>query len=95
MPRFIYDTEKKEMVEVFDQPRQPPSFPSIMGDTPEYLSPMEPGRLISGRAERREEMKRHNVREVDPSEKPKPPVMPDHVKDWRAGRGITRSKPNE
>lgn len=92
MPRFIYDTETKKMVEVFEQPRSAPVFPQIVSDTPEYMSPMGSG-LISGRAARREDMKKHNVREVDPSEKPRAPVTPDYVSDWRAGHGIDRSKP--
>jgi hypothetical protein len=40
----------------------------IMRDTPEYLSPLGTG-LISGRVARREDLKRGNCREVDPSEK--------------------------
>jgi len=44
---------------------------------------------------RREDMKRTNTREVDPSEKPARAPEPDWVKDWRADRGIIRSNPNE
>lgn len=36
-------------------------------DLPEYISPIT-GRPVDGRAERREEMKRHGCREVDTSE---------------------------
>jgi hypothetical protein len=49
---------------------------------------------VEGRTARREEMKRHNVREVDPSEfRRSPPVEPDWVAEWRADRGIARDKP--
>jgi len=40
----------------------------VMRDTPEYLSPLGTG-LISGRAARREDLKRGGCREVDPSER--------------------------
>ena len=42
----------------------------VVSDTPDYCSPVT-GKVVSGRAARREEMKVHNVREVDPSEKAK------------------------
>lgn len=45
---------------------------NIMSDLPAYISPLsEPGRkptVIDGRRERREELRRNNLREVDPSE---------------------------
>ena len=41
--------------------------PMIIRDTPEYRSPID-GRLIDGRAARREDLKRNGCREVDPSE---------------------------
>ena len=41
--------------------------PTILGDIPEYLSPLGTG-LITSRSQRREELKRNNCREVDPSE---------------------------
>lgn len=53
---------------------EPSSFPCphIMSDLPAYEStladPRGPKVMIEGRAARREEMKRHGVREVDPSE---------------------------
>lgn len=48
-----------------------PSAPMIMSDIPEYKSPLGTG-LITSRSHRREELKRHNCREVEPGEfKPK------------------------
>jgi hypothetical protein len=94
MPTFIYDRETDRVVEVERGPRQPSRFPMIMRDTPEYLSPLGTG-LISGRAQRREDLKRGNCREVDPSERVKKVPTPDWVADWRADRGIVRSNPNE
>lgn len=41
--------------------------PLIVSDLPAYMSPMGSG-LIDGRRARREDMKRHNVREVAPDE---------------------------
>lgn len=40
--------------------------PMVMKDTPEYHSPID-GRLITSRSERREDLKRNNCVEVDPS----------------------------
>lgn len=41
--------------------------PMIQSDLPAYMSPLGTG-LIDGRRARREELKRNNCREVDPSE---------------------------
>lgn len=41
--------------------------PMLMRDTPTYESPLS-GKMVDGRVQRREEMKRFNVREVDPGE---------------------------
>ena len=43
------------------------SAPAVVPDLPGYLSPLGTG-LIEGRAARREDLKRGNCREVDPSE---------------------------
>lgn len=46
--------------------------PMVMRDIPEYWSPRGTG-LITSRSQRREDLKRGNAREVDPSEwKPDP-----------------------
>lgn len=45
----------------------PPSGFSIWSDLAAYKSPLGTG-WVDGRAARREEMKRHNCRPVDPSE---------------------------
>lgn len=74
-------------------PRVRAAAPMIQSDLPAYKSPLGTGWVV-GRAARREEMKRHNVREVDPSEfRRSPPVEPDWVAEWRADRGIARDKP--
>lgn len=44
-------------------------MPYIQGDIQPYRSPLGTGE-ISSRSQRREDMKRGNVREVDPSERP-------------------------
>ena len=43
------------------------AMPHVRGDLPDYVSPLGSG-VISGRAARREDLKRHGCREVDPSE---------------------------
>ncbi len=42
-------------------------MPYVNSDLPDYVSPLGTG-VISGRAARREDLKRHGCREVDPSE---------------------------
>ena len=57
--------------EPYDDPA-PWSGLTIVSDLPEYISPLsEPGKkpvVIEGRRQRREELRRNNLREVDPSE---------------------------
>lgn len=43
------------------------SCPAVISDLPAYMSPLGTG-MIDGRAARREDLKRNNCREVDPSE---------------------------
>jgi hypothetical protein len=43
--------------------------PFIVSDIPDYVSPVD-GRLISGRAQRREDLKRNNCVEYEPSMSP-------------------------
>lgn len=47
---------------------EPVNAPYVWGDLPEYISPLSM-KPVDGRRARREEMKIHNVREVDPSER--------------------------
>ncbi len=65
MARFVM--HKGELVEVADAPRPRPVFPAVMRDIPEYKSPLGTG-LITSRSHRREDLKRGECREVDPSE---------------------------
>lgn len=44
------------------------SAPYIMSDVPDYTSPVD-GRLVSGRKQRREDLKRHGCVEYDPGVK--------------------------
>lgn len=91
MPRYVWDKDASALVEVVAGPRAASVAPQIMRDTPGVKSPID-GKFIEGRTDRREHMKRHNVREVDPSEKPTRPSEPAWVKDWRASRGLTRER---
>ena len=56
-----------EWIDVSTLQRAPQVGPMIIRDTPEYRSPID-GRLVDGRAARREDLKRNNCREVDPGE---------------------------
>src|SRR4051794_38364019 len=70
MPRFVFDASTGKLVEVpytRDLPRPPSVAPYVRGDLPAYKSPRGTG-WIDGRAARREDLKRGNCREVDPSE---------------------------
>lgn len=67
MALYIFDKAAGRMVEAVRGPRPPSVFPNIMRDTPEYLSPVT-HRPVDGRAARREDLKRAECREVDPSE---------------------------
>jgi hypothetical protein len=53
----------------FYDPNAEPKCPLITIDTPGVVSPID-DTWIEGRYARREHMKKHNVREIDPSEKP-------------------------
>jgi hypothetical protein len=92
MPRYVWDAEAGALVEVVAGPRAPSAFPQVMRAMAAYRSPMSMS-VVEDRAARREEMKRYGVREVDTSEKPKRPDTPGWVKDWRAGHGVARAKP--
>ena len=67
--RFNSKTGKWEK---YEKPHYTPGGVTIISDLPDYISPLsEPGhtpQVISGRAQRREELRRNNLREVDPSE---------------------------
>ena len=83
-----------ELVEVVRGPRPPSRFPMISSDLPAYRSPCGTG-WIEGRAARREDLKRNNCIEVGPGDMKArmPSTTPDYVHEWRAGRGVERSKP--
>lgn len=72
MARYVWDREQREFVD--PQTREPMEItgdaicaPMIVSDIPAYMSPMGSG-LIDGRKARREDMAKHNVREVAPDE---------------------------
>lgn len=92
MPTFIM--HEGELIEVERAPRQPRKFPMITRDLPAYRSPCGTG-WIEGRAARREDLKRNNCIEIAPGDMraKMPSETPQWVNDWRAGRGVERSKP--
>jgi hypothetical protein len=71
--KWIWDNDKEKLVPVKDHKKEDYHF--VQEDTPDYLSPTsyDQGRghmkLVSGRAQRREDLKANDCREVDPSER--------------------------
>jgi hypothetical protein len=68
--RYVYRGGQfinKETGKPMEVPKRVIAAPMIASDLPAYMSPMGSG-MIEGRAARREDMKRHNVREVAPDE---------------------------
>lgn len=71
--RYVWDREHQCFVD--PRTRLPMELPTktkiaaplIQSDLPAYMSPLGTG-LIDGRRARREDLKRHNCREVDPQE---------------------------
>ena len=59
----------QEVEDTYDPTAEPKGVPFVYADTPMVMSPID-NRPIEGRYERREHMKRHQVREVEPSERP-------------------------
>jgi hypothetical protein len=91
--KYYWSKETRKWVEKPDLPPQPRIH--IWGDLPAYKSPLGTG-VIEGRAARREDMRRGNCREIDPSEftyrligpeaKGQPGYDPDYAKDHYAER---------
>lgn len=52
-----------------DDRNAPVSMPMVVSDIPEYRSPVD-GRLITSRSERRDDLKRNNCVEYEPSLSP-------------------------
>lgn len=69
--RYIWDREQHRFVDrdgvPMDIPDRGVCAPLIQSDITPYMSPLGTGE-ISGRRQRREELKRSGCREVDPSE---------------------------
>lgn len=75
--RLVWDKEEGTFVDPEDYYRKKAAkrfekasdfpCPYIAGDIPEYVSPVT-GKLVDGRAARKEDLKRSGCRELDPSE---------------------------
>ena len=65
------------------------AVPYIVGDIPEYRSPID-GRLIGSRSERRDDLKRHNC--IDARELPSPTGGKIKNKAFAAKRGLQVSE---
>lgn len=57
-----------EVVDDYD-PNGTPCAPMVIADTPGVKSPVD-GTWLEGKHARREHMKKHSLREVEPSERP-------------------------
>ena len=65
--RFRYSPKLGKLVEILDL--DPPRLAAaVLSDLPAYESPID-GRLIEGRAERRDDLKRHNCRPYEAGER--------------------------
>lgn len=77
MPSYVFDRETRALVprdqfyaakfEAVRAKRSAVAMPYVNGDLPPYPSPVT-GKIIEGRAARREDLARSGCREVDPSE---------------------------
>lgn len=70
MTRYVWDRASQQFVDRDGQPMETPDricAPLIQSDIKSYMSPLGTGE-ISGRRQRREDLKRSGCREVDPSE---------------------------
>ena len=63
---FIWDDKLQKLVEQKVEPKKDYHF--VMPDCAGYQSPVD-GRLIDGRTQRREDLRRNGCREVDPGER--------------------------
>jgi len=63
--RYVWDEKQHKLVEQAE--RKPSEHHYVWGDLPAYQSPVTL-KMVDGRYQRREDMKRANCREVDPSE---------------------------
>ena len=83
--------------ELVEKTKAPPlktavPLPYFMSDTPDYFS-IASGKMISGRAARREDLKRTGCREVDPSEAPKGYINPKYERRYsKDARKLARSR---
>lgn len=70
MPRYRQIKQDGEWILVDVNECQEPDIVThyVMGDTPDYTSPID-GRLISGRKQRREDLRRNHCVEYDPGMK--------------------------
>jgi hypothetical protein len=69
MTTYVFRKDKDGKLVLVEKHKAPPrnAGPFIQSDLPAYKSPLGTG-VIDGRAARREDLKRGNCREVDPSE---------------------------
>lgn len=71
MTRYVWDREQQRFVDRDGDPMDIPDrgvcAPLIQSDIKPYMSPLGTGE-VSGRSQRREDLKRAGCREVDPSE---------------------------
>ena len=72
-----------------DERKKPLAVPYVQSDIPSYCSPVD-GRVIGSRSERRDDLKRHNCVEYEPSMSPTKGKIRN--KDFAAKRGLKVSE---
>ncbi len=90
--RYRYDGTTGEMVEITKAPEtasERPTGPQVLPDLPEYVSPTT-GALVSGRAARREDLKRSGCRPYENGERQAWQAQLD-ASDAALSRGIART----
>jgi hypothetical protein len=94
--RFVWDSETKQLVEVLsraDLIRERERLSAdVMSDLPEYDSPID-GRPVRGRAERREDLRRHRCRPYEEGERQEHErrvAAADAALDRRVGETVER-----
>lgn len=74
-----------------EEQSRPISMPMIISDIPEYTSPID-GRMITSRSQRRDDLKRNNCVEYEPSLSPTKGQAKFRNKAFAEKRGLTVSE---
>jgi hypothetical protein len=76
--RYRFDRKTHEMVEIPWDSKREALAPAVFGDLPAYTSPID-GRVVDGRKQRREDLKRNNCRPWEGREQERKQAMKDRA----------------